>query len=211
MSSSKNKQRNTGQSEGRKRPSGRFWQNARRFSSDSIPECKVEFWPSRLDYLLFEIFNWNRRFWTIKASKQKIEELQANIVRLESEIEELTDKIKRPEQILLTETEFLNLLKNAPQQMRNYDFVGKDILLRSIFLNLQIDKQNKASFLCKPEFDGLMKSSDIHSGGDKAIAFEPIYYIITYLAESCKPEDFRLPSYSVNQRQQQVLDQDYIY
>lgn len=102
----------------------------------------------------------------IKASKQKMEELQANIVRLESEIEELTDKIKRPEQILLTETEFLNLLKNAPQQMRNYDFVGKDILLRSIFLNLQIDKQNKASFLCKPEFDGLIKSSDVHSGGD---------------------------------------------
>ena len=51
----------------------------------------------------------------------------------------------------------------------------------------------------------------IKSGGDKAIAFEPIYYIITYLAESCKPEDFRLPNYSVKQRQKQVLDQDYIY
>lgn len=101
----------------------------------------------------------------IKASKQKMEELQANIVRLEGEIEELTDKIKRLEQILLTETEFLNLLENAPQQMRNYDFVGKDALLRSIFLNLQIDKQNKASFLCKPEFDSLIKSSDMHSGG----------------------------------------------
>ncbi|MDO5480467.1 MAG: hypothetical protein Q4F58_02245 [Candidatus Saccharibacteria bacterium] len=90
----------------------------------------------------------------------------ARISKYGSEIAELTDKIKRPEQILLTETEFLNLLKNAPQQMRNYDFVGKDILLRSIFLNLQIDKQNKASFLCKPEFDGLIKSSDVHSGGD---------------------------------------------
>ena len=91
----------------------------------------------------------------IKVSKQKMEELQVNIVRLEGEIEELTDKIKRPEQILLTETEFLNLLKNTPQQTRNYDFVGKDILLRSIFLNLQINKQNKASFLCKPELMAL--------------------------------------------------------
>lgn len=80
---------------------------------------------------------------------------------------------ERPEQILLTETEFLNSLKNAPQQMRNYDFVGKDILLRSIFLNLQIDKQNKASFLCKPEFDGLIKSSDVHSGGRPVIMFTP--------------------------------------
>lgn len=102
----------------------------------------------------------------LDSSKRQIEELQTNIVRLEGEVEELTDKIKRPEQILLTEAEFLNLLKNAPQQMRKADFVGKDILLRSIFLNLQIDKQNKATFLCKPEFDGLISSPNVTNGGD---------------------------------------------
>lgn len=99
-------------------------------------------------------------------STQKIEELQKNIIRLEDEIGDLNAKIHSPEQVLLTEQEFLNLLKNAPKQMRNYDFVGKDILLRSIFLNLQIDAQNKATFLCKPEFDGLIKSSDVNNGGD---------------------------------------------
>ncbi len=60
----------------------------------------------------------------------------------------------------------MNLLKNVLKQMREYDYVGKDILLRSIFLNLQIDAQNKVTFLCKPEFDGLIKSSNVTFGGD---------------------------------------------
>ena len=50
--------------------------------------------------------------------------------------------------------------------MRKLDFVGKDLLLRSIFLNLEIDKQNKVTFLCKPEFRDLFKASNVNDGGD---------------------------------------------
>lgn len=53
--------------------------------------------------------------------------------------------------------------------------------------------------------------SGLDDGGDKAITFEPLRYIITYLSESCKPEDFQIPKYSVKQRQKQVLEQDYTY
>ena len=102
----------------------------------------------------------------IKSTSEKIGVLQHDIQRLEKDIEELTSKINVPERALLNEQDFLNFLKNASQQMKELDFVGKDILFRSIFLNLKIDKQNKVTFLCKPEFDDLFSASNVTSGGD---------------------------------------------
>lgn len=102
----------------------------------------------------------------LQSSRDKMGVLQKDIQRLENDIEELNAKIDVPEKVLLNERDFLNLLKNAPQQMRDYDFVGKDELLKIIFSNLKIDKQNKVTFLCKPEFSDLFKSSNVTSGGD---------------------------------------------
>ena len=100
-----------------------------------------------------------------KSISDKLGVLQHDIQRLEKDIAELTAKIDTPERALLNERDFLNFLKNAPQQMRELDFVGKDILLRSIFLNLRINKQNKVTFLCKPEFSDLFKTSNVVNGG----------------------------------------------
>lgn len=102
----------------------------------------------------------------LESTREKIGILQHDIERLESDIAELDSKIAIPESVLLKEQDFLNLLKNASQQMRKLDFVGKDLLLRSIFLNLKIDKQNKVTFLCKPEFRDLFKASNVNDGGD---------------------------------------------
>ena len=102
----------------------------------------------------------------LQSSRDRMGILQKDIQRLENDIAELSAKIDMPESVLLNEQDFLNLLKNAPQQMRKLDFVGKDELLKTIFLNLKIDKQNKVTFLCKPEFSDLFKSSNVTSGGD---------------------------------------------
>lgn len=102
----------------------------------------------------------------MKSTMDRLGVLQQDIQRLENDIEELNAKIDVPEKVLLNERDFLNLLKKAPQQMRDYDFVGKDELLKIIFSNLKIDKQNKVTFLCKPEFSHLFKSSNVTSGGD---------------------------------------------
>ena len=102
----------------------------------------------------------------LAETDRKINDLQMDIDRVTARLNELKDKRDRPEKTIMTEKDFLNLLENASQQMEDYDFVGKDILLRKLFLNLQIDKENKVSFLCKPEFDGLIKTSDVHNGGD---------------------------------------------
>lgn len=101
---------------------------------------------------------------TLTSSTQRLTTLQNEIVDLEDEIAEITTKLKKPEQAVMSEKEFLNFLKTAADEMRKRNMVGKDILFRKIFLNAQINKQNEVVFLCKPEFNGLIKSGLISLG-----------------------------------------------
>lgn len=64
----------------------------------------------------------------------------------------------------MSEKEFLNFLKTASDEMRKRNMVGKDILFRKIFLNATINRKNEVVFLCKPEFNGLIKSELIALG-----------------------------------------------
>ena len=66
----------------------------------------------------------------------------------------------------MTEKEFLNLLETAADEIKDRNMPGKDVLFRKIFLNAQINKKNEVVFLCKPEFNGLIKHSSVITGGD---------------------------------------------
>lgn len=48
--------------------------------------------------------------------------------------------------------------------MRTGDVYKQDRLARILFSNITIDDKNKLIYLCKPEFDGLLKSSKKNSG-----------------------------------------------
>lgn len=103
---------------------------------------------------------------TKDSTAKQITALEAEIVDTEDRIAQLNILLKKPEQAVMAEKEFLNLLKTAAEQMRTRDMAGKDILFRKIFLNARIDKQNRVIFLCKPEFNGLIKHSSVTAGGD---------------------------------------------
>lgn len=102
---------------------------------------------------------------TLNSSAQRLMNLQSEIVDTETKLAELKIKLQKPEQAVMSEKEFLNLLKTAADEMRNRNMVGKDILFRKIFLNAQINKQNEVVFLCKPEFNNLIKTGIISLGG----------------------------------------------
>lgn len=93
---------------------------------------------------------------TIDASVAKVEEQQDIIVDADAEIREITAKLNRPEDILQSEEEFLNLVQTAAQQMRNGNFVTKDILARKLFSNLILDEKNKLSVSVNPDLEGLI-------------------------------------------------------
>jgi len=95
---------------------------------------------------------------TIDASIAKVEEQQNTIVEVDAEIQEITAKLNRPGDILQSEEEFLNLVQTAAQQMRNGNFVTKDILARKLFSNLVLDEKNKLSVSVNPDLEGLIVS-----------------------------------------------------
>ena len=55
-----------------------------------------------------------------------------------------------------SEEEFLNLVQTAAQQMRNGNFVAKDILVRKLFSNLILDEKDKLSVSVNPDLEGLI-------------------------------------------------------
>lgn len=103
---------------------------------------------------------------TITSTEKQITSLESKVIDTQNKIADIDIKLKKPEQAVMTEKEFLNLLKTAADEIRNRNMAGKDALFRKIFLNARINKQNEVVFLCKPEFNGLIKHASVLSGGD---------------------------------------------
>lgn len=103
---------------------------------------------------------------TITSTEKQITSLESEIVSTQNKIATIDIKLKKPEQAVMTEKEFLNLLETAADEIKDRNMPGKDVLFRKIFLNAQINKKNEVVFLCKPEFNGLIKHSSVITGGD---------------------------------------------
>lgn len=103
---------------------------------------------------------------TINAVTQEVEDWQNRIIKYEEEVSAIEEKLKDPAQIKLTKEEFLNLIQNVGKQIRLANSVEKDIIVRSLFLNLVVDKENKLTLTCKPELDGLISFNKVQYGGD---------------------------------------------
>ena len=104
----------------------------------------------------------------LETLKNDLEELQTRIIDIEAEVGEVEAKIGDPDKLRLTKDEFLNLVNNVADKMRNGTALEKDQLCRILFLNLAIDNEKRLSCIWKEPFATLAKSRKINSGlGDR--------------------------------------------
>ena len=71
------------------------------------------------------------------------------MINIEQELAKVESQIIDPDGLKMNQEKFLNLLNLLEQQMRGRKPVGKDLLAREIFLNWEIDQQNKAFYRYK--------------------------------------------------------------
>ena len=90
-----------------------------------------------------------------------IEQLATDTQKLDEEIGKLKEKIANPTKIKLTNEQFLNLVKLAPDKMRAGSAVEKDRIARILFLNLRINDKNDLSVIWKEPFDSLVKAIEM--------------------------------------------------
>lgn len=120
-----------------------------------------------LDDRALRILDVNKDSPVYSINDRKITELDAQRNRLEAEVQTLRDKIANPDKIRISKEEFLNLVKIAPDKMRNGSAVEKDRLARILFLNLRLDNENGLSYIWREPFASLIKATEIPFGADK--------------------------------------------
>ncbi len=99
---------------------------------------------------------------TISAAIEEVKSLEQQITATEKELADVVAKIKDPAKVVATKEEFFKFLETADLQMRNGNFVEKDIVARALFSKLVIDNENKTTALYKTEFDGLISMGNSH-------------------------------------------------
>lgn len=99
-----------------------------------------------------------------KANDKRINELARQQSDLEQTITKLEQKIKNPNQIKLSKTEFLNVIKTASNKMRGGSAVEKDVLCRILFLNLRVDNEKVINYLWNEPFASLVKAMELSPG-----------------------------------------------
>ena len=81
--------------------------------------------------------------------REQIEMLQEDLINIEQELAKVESQIIDPEGLKMNQEKFLNSLNMLEQQMRARNPVGKDLLAPEIFLNWEIDQQNRVFYRYK--------------------------------------------------------------
>lgn len=93
-----------------------------------------------------------------------LEDLDNEVIDMDEKIDRLATKLADPEKIKLSKEDFLNLANSVADKMRAGTSVEKDILCRTLFLNLSLDDKNAPSYLWKEPFASLLEAKKINSG-----------------------------------------------
>lgn len=101
------------------------------------------------------------------VTEDKISQLAIKVDSLETDISSLKDKIANPSKIKLTKSQFLNLIKTAPDKMRAGNAVEKDRIARILFLNLRVNNEKALSFIWREPFNSLVKAIEMSPGADE--------------------------------------------
>lgn len=99
-----------------------------------------------------------------KRLSKQIDALTSEVADLDSQIDEINDKLNNSKKAIVSRDEFLNTLNMLADKMRAGDVVEKDILARKMLSNTIIDDKNSPSFIWKEPFATLIKLSKIQLG-----------------------------------------------
>lgn len=102
-----------------------------------------------------------------EVAQKDLEELQDDVIDIETELAKLEPKVKDPAKIKMAKEEFLNLANTASDKMRAGSPVEKDILARKMLLNLTLDNERAPSFIWKEPFASLLEARRYSSGADE--------------------------------------------
>ena len=73
--------------------------------------------------------------------KKDMSDLQNDVVNIDERIKQIEAKIKNPEKLRMTVEKFSNSLNSLINRLEKGDLVEKDILIRNMVSNLEIDAQ----------------------------------------------------------------------
>ena len=92
-----------------------------------------------------------------KAVKDKLKkdmaDLQNDVVNIDERIKQIEAKIKNPEKLRMTIEKFSNSLNSLINRLEKGDLVEKDILVRNMVSNLEIDAQKRVIYRYKSPFN----------------------------------------------------------
>ena len=92
-----------------------------------------------------------------KAVKDKLKkdmaDLQNDVVNIDERIKQIEAKIKNPEKLRMTIEKFSNSLNSLINRLEKGDLVEKDILVRNMVSNLEINAQKRVIYRYKSPFN----------------------------------------------------------
>ena len=92
-----------------------------------------------------------------KAVKDKLKkdmaDLQNDVVNIDERTKQIEAKIKNPEKLRMTIEKFSNSLNSLINRLEKGDLVEKDILVRNMVSNLEIDAQKRVIYRYKSPFN----------------------------------------------------------
>lgn len=104
----------------------------------------------------------------VKINEERISELEVEQKQLTHDVEELKNRVEKPEEDILSVEQFLNLSKNAARVVKSADAIVKDTICRIVFTNFNVDEQKVVSYQLKEPFATLLKTPVVGSGrGDR--------------------------------------------
>ena len=96
-----------------------------------------------------------------KAVKDKLKkdmaDLQNDVVNIDERIKQIEAKIKNPEKLRLGLEKFSNSLNSLINRLEKGDLVEKDILVRNMVSNLEIDAQKRVIYRYKSPFNFIIE------------------------------------------------------
>lgn len=85
--------------------------------------------------------------------KKDMADLQNDVVNIDERIKQIEAKIKNPEKLHMTIEKFSNSLNSLINRLEKGDLVEKDILVRNMVSNLEIDAQKRVIYRYKSPFN----------------------------------------------------------
>ncbi|MBR2710014.1 hypothetical protein IKF02_00045 [Candidatus Saccharibacteria bacterium] len=111
-------------------------------------------------------------------------DLQNDVVNIDERIKQIEAKIKNPEKLRLGLEKFSNSLNSLINRLEKGDLVEKDILVRNMVSNLEIDAQKRVIYRYKSPFNFIFEpefSTGSPVGERHLNLYEPLCKTIDYI------------------------------